>query len=211
MLAQVEPVRAFKYVKPVDAHYLENESIFLGTFARYGELETLRDPDEGTIRATGQVSVINGADPTSRLATRRAERHHVHIAKSDSVRNISLNITSVDQAPPCAVFCLARRPTNAHLEALGLTCVWEIPDVRALAEFVWQSYPHILGRPSARMVRYSSRQVDLDAQVSPSPFVKDRSYSPEEEYRIAWPTSAAFTGMPVSLMLSRIRLLHRIR
>ena len=211
MSMQTKPVQAFRYVCPDDAHFLEKQSIKISAFQTYANLKVLQDKNEGKLRYSGDIHVQSGADVKSHAAIDTARRHNVYLAKSGAVEDIQLSIQNNNIADTCAVYCMACRSTNAYLEALGKTSVWEIPDVAALGRFVMNQFPTIFRGAIGRNVRYESKTVGLTSPKQASPFVKDPWYAPEEEYRLIWPTAANFREQIVCLASSSTPLIRRLR
>lgn len=182
-------MRAYKFMKPQDAHFWHEKRIRLGSFASYTDLEDGRADDlDGAVRTFLQKIYITDSDQPGNEAAVAAVRAMGIMAARYIDCTFSGRVTV--RMPQSLVLCLCNSPENAHFEGMGLTSVFEVPDIEALALWMMGSYPHVLLRARGDPVAYAAREFDAlhNPTPNPDPYIKRPEFEPENEYRLCFLT-----------------------
>lgn len=172
-------IKAYKYVDLEHADAVARGSLKIGTLAGYAELEGPRaDEADGALSRTfgdwtcseedAQIIDKVGALPFS-------------VAPGASIKGIEF----IEQTPPVFCFCASRKRNDRVMMAEKKQAVFEISDFMRFCIEIFKGSPRKFRSLEINFVEYRSRRVSahLDLSSRANPFIKDSSYSNENEIR----------------------------
>lgn len=208
-------MKAYKYVLPEDAHFLENNSLLIGSSRTYARIEDDRrdDLEGGVAIQTDEFMIDYDVATDAERALRSNLDRWLGPVGRPGLTQVFKRTQFIVQAPAHPMLCLCRTSDNPYWLAQGFTVVFEVIDVPLLAVWLRDAYPNVLGFPHAGYVRYVQRRFSLEEGLQGEPyfFAKDPKFEAEDEFRIVWVSRIPnFERMIANLTLSH-GLIRRIQ
>jgi len=204
-------MRAYKFVDLEHADAVERGCLKIGTLSSYAGLEgEKKDDREGVlIRKVSSLRISDSQNDPAGVNI--AAQIGIVLGNGSDVR--ITNCSSELRHPNVYCFCMSSSSKNLRLAGERHQAVFEIKGVHSLAYILHKQNADRLKYALVKRVQYQSREVEVSAfsPEYPDPFVKDVSYTDEDEVRIIWsaPTSPIEPFItPESFMVAN--LLRRI-
>jgi hypothetical protein len=192
-------MRAYKYVDIEHAENLARGILKIGSFSSFSKLEGHRvDSLEGTVERNIEYMNINSDD-------NNREKFNIlmQLGFTDSsifgkkIENMTIsNFSSISRIADQYCFCMSSKKENEYLCSEKPQAIFEITGVHCLAAEIAKHGTLFTGRWSARRVSYFDRRKNIAnledmKNFYPDPFIKDCSFSAENEKRIIWEPSSS--------------------
>lgn len=201
-------IKTYRFLEPCHAEEFLNKGLVkIGSAASFAALEDAQcDRMDSAVQHNYSVTISSRNDP--RLKAMQ-DAGFLAIKGSGSIGTIHFNAVSLNHRIHGHALCFSQNPASTAFRAGGKTAVIEIFDTEGFGAALTdagegQLGPQMRGAP----VRYEPRKfANAQTFTAPSPFIKDKSYEAEQEYRLFWPSAgpceAVFVTAPESVRFAR--------